>query len=81
MTANTQMMEATQDDGAGVELLENKLTVFDDMGKGVYTKKIFHIDRRFPPWLRAVAPKVSLSCPASCLSQCCSCAKSNRRSR
>jgi hypothetical protein len=61
MTDNTQMMEAMQDDGAGVEVLENKPMVFDDMGKGVWTKKIFHIDRRFPPWLRAVAPKVTLS--------------------
>jgi hypothetical protein len=63
MTANTQMMEAMQDDGAGVEVLENKQTVFEDMGKGVYTKKIFHIDRRFPPWLRAVAPKVTYTIP------------------
>eukprot|EP00283_Hemiselmis_rufescens_P006623 CAMPEP_0173433776 /NCGR_PEP_ID=MMETSP1357-20121228/11093_1 /TAXON_ID=77926 /ORGANISM="Hemiselmis rufescens, Strain PCC563" /LENGTH=356 /DNA_ID=CAMNT_0014398511 /DNA_START=12 /DNA_END=1078 /DNA_ORIENTATION=+ len=59
MTANTQMLEAMQEDGAGVDLVENTTKVFDDMGQGIYARKIFHIDRRFPPWLRAIAPKVT----------------------
>eukprot|EP00281_Chroomonas_sp_CCMP1168_P012691 CAMPEP_0206281522 /NCGR_PEP_ID=MMETSP0047_2-20121206/39172_1 /ASSEMBLY_ACC=CAM_ASM_000192 /TAXON_ID=195065 /ORGANISM="Chroomonas mesostigmatica_cf, Strain CCMP1168" /LENGTH=231 /DNA_ID=CAMNT_0053711687 /DNA_START=1 /DNA_END=693 /DNA_ORIENTATION=+ len=57
MTAQTQLMEALQEDGAGVELLHNDVQVFDDMGKGIFSKKAFHIDRRFPPWLRTIAPK------------------------
>ena len=27
------------------------------MGDGIYTLKHYHIDRRFPGWLRAIAPK------------------------
>eukprot|EP00282_Hemiselmis_andersenii_P006412 CAMPEP_0114110776 /NCGR_PEP_ID=MMETSP0043_2-20121206/1488_1 /TAXON_ID=464988 /ORGANISM="Hemiselmis andersenii, Strain CCMP644" /LENGTH=241 /DNA_ID=CAMNT_0001202739 /DNA_START=27 /DNA_END=749 /DNA_ORIENTATION=+ len=57
MTANTQLMEAKQGDGAGVELRENVERNDPDLGPGVYTKKTFHIDKRFPPWLRMIAPK------------------------
>lgn len=28
-----------------------------DLGPGIATKKRFHIDKRFPPWLRMIAPK------------------------
>ena len=57
MTARTQGMEAEQENGAGVEILENKPATHATMGKGIYTMKHYHIDRRFPGWLRAIAPK------------------------
>ena len=48
-----------QANGAGVEILENKPASHPVMGDGVYTLKHYHIDRRFPGWLRAIAPKVT----------------------
>ena len=67
MTARTQALEAEQSDGAGVEILENTpmqqppagtpANFSPAMGEGVYTRKHYHIDRRFPPWLKAIAPK------------------------
>ena len=53
----TQLMEVSQGDGAGVEIITNKSVVHPTMGSGQYTEKLYHIDRRFPPWLRVVAPK------------------------
>ena len=55
--ARTQLMEVTEGDGAGVEILENKPMVHPSMGAGQYTHKRYRIDRRFPPWLRPIAPK------------------------
>ena len=55
--ARTQLMEVTEGDGAGVEILENKPIVHPTMGAGQYTSKRYRIDRRFPGWLRAIAPK------------------------
>jgi hypothetical protein len=55
--ARTQLMEVTEGDGAGVEILENKPMVHPTMGAGQYTSKRYRIDRRFPGWLRAIAPK------------------------
>jgi len=48
-----------QANGAGVEILENRPATHPEMGDGIYTLKHYHIDRRFPGWLRAIAPKVS----------------------
>lgn len=42
-----------------MEILENKPAAHPVMGNGVYTLKHYHIDRRFPGWLKAIAPKVS----------------------
>jgi len=57
MTARTQLMEAQQPDGAGVEILENHPATHPRLGASQYTRKLFHIDRRFPGWLRMIAPK------------------------
>ncbi|EKX31120.1 hypothetical protein GUITHDRAFT_83396 [Guillardia theta CCMP2712] len=57
MTARTQLMEAQQADGAGVEILENHPATHPRLGASQYTRKLFHIDRRFPGWLRMIAPK------------------------
>lgn len=57
MTARAQSMEAEQEDGAGVEVVESYATTHPKLGKGWFTKKHYHIDRRFPAWLRMVAPK------------------------
>jgi len=61
MTAKTQSMEAEQPNGAGVEILENTQCVHPTMGPGIYTKKHYHIERRFPGWLRAIAPKSGMT--------------------
>jgi hypothetical protein len=55
--ARTQLMEVTEGDGAGVEILENKPVVHPTMGPGQHTQKRYRIDRRFPAWLRTIAPK------------------------
>jgi hypothetical protein len=63
----------SQENGAGVEILENKPTTHPTMGDGIYTLKHYHIDRRFPGWLRAIAPKVPSRVRVSvCLSLCLS---------
>uniref|UniRef100_A0A7S0EYJ1 WW domain-containing protein n=1 Tax=Hanusia phi TaxID=3032 RepID=A0A7S0EYJ1_9CRYP len=61
MTAKTQSMEAEQPNGAGVEILETTDCVHPTMGPGIYTKKHYHIERRFPGWLRAIAPKSGMT--------------------
>jgi hypothetical protein len=57
MTARTSLTEATATDGAGVEILANQPTRHPKLGVSQYTKKIFHIDKRFPGWLRMIVPK------------------------
>lgn len=37
--------------------VENQEMDIPGMGLGIYAKKVFHIDRRFPSWLRMIAPK------------------------
>ncbi|EKX47799.1 hypothetical protein GUITHDRAFT_106353 [Guillardia theta CCMP2712] len=46
---------------SGVEILENTQCVHPTMGPGIYTKKHYHIERRFPGWLRAIAPKSGMT--------------------
>lgn len=57
MTSRTSLIEAMEAQGAGVEILENCPADHPKLGAVQYTKKIFHIDKRFPSWLRMVAPK------------------------
>jgi hypothetical protein len=57
MTAQTSLAEAENVDGAGVEVLVNRPGKHPKLGAAQYTKKKFHIDKRFPSWLRMVAPK------------------------
>jgi hypothetical protein len=55
--ARSQLMEISEKEGAGVQILENRPIVDPVLGPGQHTEKIYHIDRRFPPWLRAISPK------------------------
>ena len=57
MTSRTSLMEAMDSDGAGVEILANRPAEHHTLGPCQYTKKVFHIDKRFPSWLRMIAPK------------------------
>jgi hypothetical protein len=57
MTSRTSLMEAMDSDGAGVEILANRPAEHHTLGPCQYTKKVFHIDKRFPSWLRIIAPK------------------------
>lgn len=57
MTSRTSLMEAMDSDGAGVEILANRPAEHNALGPCQYTKKVFHIDKRFPSWLRMIAPK------------------------
>jgi len=58
-THRHEIVSPKKENGAGVEILENKPANHPEMGDGIYTLKHYHIDRRFPGWLRAIAPKVS----------------------
>lgn len=57
MTSRTSLAEAMDQDGAGVEILANRPAEHRTLGPCQYTKKVFHIDKRFPSWLRMIAPK------------------------
>ena len=57
MTSRTSLMEAESADGAGVEILANRAAEHPKLGAAQYTKKVFHIDKRFPAWMRMIAPK------------------------
>ena len=57
MTARSSLAEATEADGPVVEVLANHTGQHPQLGKAQYTKKLFHIDKRFPAWLRMAAPK------------------------
>ena len=57
MTSRTSLSEAMDAEGASVEILANRPEEHPRLGRAQYTKKIFHIDKRFPSWLRMVAPK------------------------
>ncbi|XP_072043628.1 phosphatidylinositol transfer protein alpha isoform-like [Amphiura filiformis] len=45
--------------GEGVEVLKNE-PYDNEMGKGQYTHKIYHLQQKVPRWVRALAPKGSL---------------------
>ena len=57
MTARSSLAEATEADGPVVEVLANHTGQHPQLGTAQYTKKLFHIDKRFPAWLRMAAPK------------------------
>ena len=57
MTSRTSLTEASAPEGAGVEILANRPAQHPKLGAAQYTKKVFHIDKRFPSWLRMIAPK------------------------
>jgi len=56
--AKTSNLE-THDD-AGVEILKNEPFENEEMGKGQYTHKIYHLGSRLPGWARALAPASAL---------------------
>jgi len=56
--AKTSNLE-THDD-AGVEILKNEPFENEEMGKGQYTHKIYHLGSRLPAWARALAPASAL---------------------
>jgi len=56
--AKTSNLE-THDD-AGVEILTNEPFENEEMGKGQYTHKIYHLGSRLPGWARALAPASAL---------------------
>jgi len=56
--AKTSNIE-THDD-AGVEILKNEPFENDEMGKGQYTHKIYHLGSRLPGWVKSVAPAKAL---------------------
>jgi len=56
--AKTNNIE-THDD-AGVEILKNEPFENEEMGKGQYTHKIYHLGSRLPGWARALAPASAL---------------------
>lgn len=45
---------------AGVEILVNEPFENEEMGKGQYTHKIYHLGSRLPGWARALAPASAL---------------------
>ncbi|XP_072043792.1 phosphatidylinositol transfer protein beta isoform-like [Amphiura filiformis] len=45
--------------GEGVEVLKNE-PYDNEMGKGQFTHKIYHLQQKVPRWVRALAPKGSL---------------------
>ena len=45
---------------AGVEILKNEAFENEELGKGQYTYKIYHLGSRLPGWVRAVAPSNAL---------------------
>jgi len=56
--AKTSNLE-THDD-AGVEILKNEPFENEEMGKGQYTHKVYHLGSRLPGWARALAPASAL---------------------
>jgi len=56
--AKTSNLE-THDD-AGVEILKNEPFENEEMGKGQYTYKVYHLGSRLPGWARALAPAGAL---------------------
>jgi len=45
---------------SGVEILKNEPFENEEMGKGQYTHKIYHLGSRLPGWVRALAPASAL---------------------
>jgi len=56
--AKTSNLETHGD--AGVEILKNEPFENEEMGKGQYTHKIYHLGSRLPGWARALAPASAL---------------------
>jgi len=56
--AKTSNLETHAD--AGVEILKNEPFENEEMGKGQYTHKIYHLGSRLPGWARAIAPVSAL---------------------
>lgn len=46
--------------GEGVEVLVNEPFENEQYGKGQYTKKIYHLGKRVPGWVKAIAPASAL---------------------
>lgn len=50
-------IQETKGPNTGVEILKNEPFENEEMGKGHYTKKIYHIGTHIPSWIKALLPK------------------------